>query len=201
MWSGSRRPTTSSLRAWLPPTTSLVERLAALGAPPSALIGVRNAFERRSGHANAPVGPALLGTVFAVIALCGTGVFGASLSHLTATPKLFGDATTLPGGCDDNPSLAHQYLLSITNGYYRSLLGEQLRTPIRRRISPRLRAFRRGLKGTSSASSEGPGTGPCRGAPGGPRRPVARDGGDGQQLPFRTGARGQGAPQYKGWAT
>ncbi len=34
---------------------------------------------------------ALLGTVLAVIALCGTAVFGASLSHLTATPRLYGD--------------------------------------------------------------------------------------------------------------
>jgi hypothetical protein len=33
--------------------------------------------------------------VLAVIALCGTGVFGASLSHLTATPKLFGDPEQL----------------------------------------------------------------------------------------------------------
>jgi ABC-type lipoprotein release transport system permease subunit len=79
-------------RAPPPRPSVLVGHLAALGAPPSALIGVRNAFERRSGQANAPVGPALLGTVFAVVALCGTAVFGASLSHLTATPRLFGDA-------------------------------------------------------------------------------------------------------------
>ena len=65
--------------------------LASIGAPPSALIGVRNALERRSGGANVPVGSALLGTVLAVIALCGTAVFGASLSHLTATPALYGD--------------------------------------------------------------------------------------------------------------
>jgi hypothetical protein len=35
----------------------------------------------------------------------------------------------LPGGCDDNPPRAHRYFLLITNAYYRSLLGEQLRTP------------------------------------------------------------------------
>ena len=38
-----------------------------------------------------PVGSTLLGTVLAVVALCGTAVFGASLSHLTATPRLYGD--------------------------------------------------------------------------------------------------------------
>ncbi len=68
-----------------------VGRLAALGAPPSALIGVRNALERRTGGANAPVGTALLGTVLAVVALCGTLVFGSSLTHLTTTPALYGE--------------------------------------------------------------------------------------------------------------
>ena len=34
---------------------------------------------------------ALVGTVLAVIALCGTAVFGASLSHLTAAPRLYRD--------------------------------------------------------------------------------------------------------------
>ncbi len=59
---------------------------AGLSAP--ALIGVRHALERgRDGH---PVGTALLGTVMAVAALCATGVFGASLTHLIASPELYG---------------------------------------------------------------------------------------------------------------
>jgi hypothetical protein len=69
----------------------MVARLAAMGAPPSALIGIRQALQRRYGGNTVPVGTALLGTVLAVAALCGTGVFGASLSHLTATPTLYGD--------------------------------------------------------------------------------------------------------------
>jgi hypothetical protein len=69
----------------------VVSRLAAAGAPPSMVIGVRHALERRSGNSAVPVGSALLGTVLAVVALCGTAVFGASLSHLTATPRLYGD--------------------------------------------------------------------------------------------------------------
>jgi hypothetical protein len=69
----------------------VVARLTVAGAPPSAVVGVRNALERKTGGSTAPVGSALLGTVLAVIALCGTAVFGASLSHLTATPKLYGD--------------------------------------------------------------------------------------------------------------
>ena len=72
--------------------SAVVTRLVALGAPPSAVIGVRNALERRSGGSTSiPLGSALLGMVLAVIALCGTGVFGASLTHLTATPRLWGD--------------------------------------------------------------------------------------------------------------
>ena len=69
--------------------------LCANGAPPSTVIGIGDALERRSGGANVPVGSALLGTVLAVIALCGTAVFGASLSHLTSTPRLYGDAFQL----------------------------------------------------------------------------------------------------------
>ncbi len=85
-----------------PRPSAVVTRLAALGAPPSAMIGVRNALERRSGGATVPVASALLGTALAVAALCATGVFGASLSNLTATPRLYGDPFQLnisnPGG-------------------------------------------------------------------------------------------------------
>ncbi len=71
--------------------SALVTRLVALGAPPTAVIGVRNALERQSGGSTVPLGSALLGMVLAVIALCATGVFGTSLGHLTATPALWGD--------------------------------------------------------------------------------------------------------------
>jgi FtsX-like permease family len=73
----------------------VVTRLATIGVPPSALMGVRNALQRRGSGANVPIGTAYLGTVLAVAVLCGTAVFGASLSHLTATPSLYGDAYQL----------------------------------------------------------------------------------------------------------
>jgi hypothetical protein len=83
--------------------------LGSVGAPPSMEIGVRNALVRRSGGANVPVGSALLGTVLAVVALCGTAVFGASLTHLTETPKLYGDPFQLnisnPNGGTPDPTL------------------------------------------------------------------------------------------------
>ncbi|HYB88918.1 MAG TPA: ABC transporter permease [Streptosporangiaceae bacterium] len=68
----------------------LVSAVAAAGAPPSALIGVRNALERRRGGQQVPVGTALLGTVLAVAALCATAVFGASQAHLLSSPALYG---------------------------------------------------------------------------------------------------------------
>ena len=71
--------------------SAMVRHLVTLGAPPTAVIGVRQALERRSGGSTVPLGSALLGMVLAVIALCATGVFGASLTNLTATPRLYGD--------------------------------------------------------------------------------------------------------------
>jgi ABC-type lipoprotein release transport system permease subunit len=55
------------------------------------VVGVRNALERKSGRDTIPVWSAVLGVVLGVIALFGTAVFGASLSHLVATPRLYGD--------------------------------------------------------------------------------------------------------------
>jgi hypothetical protein len=77
-------------RVSAPASWAVVTRLAAAGAPPSTLIGVRHALQRRSGGAAVPVGTALLGTALAVTALAGTAVFGASLTHLLGTPSLYG---------------------------------------------------------------------------------------------------------------
>jgi FtsX-like permease family len=68
----------------------LVSAAASAGAPPSALLGIRGALQRRFDGPPAPVGTALLGTVLAVAALCATAVFGGSLTHLLATPALYG---------------------------------------------------------------------------------------------------------------
>ncbi len=93
-------------------SSKVTGHLWSIGAPASVVIGVRNAIERRSGGASVPVGSALLGTVLAVTALCGTAVFGASLTHLTATPELYGDPFQLnisnpnSGGTPD-PALLH----------------------------------------------------------------------------------------------
>ena len=64
--------------------------LSSVGAPVSALIGVRRALERGGGRSAVPMGSALVGGILAVTALSASAVFGASLSHLTATPSLYG---------------------------------------------------------------------------------------------------------------
>ena len=140
-----------------PHPSAVVGHLAATGAPPSAVIGVRNAIERKSGGAPVPVGSALLGTVLAVIALCGTAVFGASLSHLTATPRLYGNTYQLSFGDlntgGPNPavlrSLEHNRAVTgIMQGIglteisvNKVLVGGVAGTPIRGRLSPLCRRW------------------------------------------------------------
>jgi ABC-type lipoprotein release transport system permease subunit len=64
--------------------------LARAGAGASVLVGVRHALERGRGRTSVPVATALVGTAGAVAALVATSVFGASLSTLLSTPRLYG---------------------------------------------------------------------------------------------------------------
>ena len=69
--------------------------LALGGAPPSAVIGIRHALERGREAHPVPAWTALVGTILAMAALAATAVFGASLSHLIASPPLYGDPFTV----------------------------------------------------------------------------------------------------------
>jgi hypothetical protein len=83
------RPRTPGGRG--PARSSAVARAAAVaGAPPGAVIGIRHALELGRGARTIPARTALAGSVAGVAALCATAVFGASLTHLTATPGLYG---------------------------------------------------------------------------------------------------------------
>jgi ABC-type lipoprotein release transport system permease subunit len=100
-------------------SSSIVAKVAATGAPPSAVIGVRHALERGRGAASIPVGTALFGSALAVMALCTTVVFADSLTHLTTTPALYGSnyqvSFSTSNGGPGNPkvsSLEHDH--SIT---------------------------------------------------------------------------------------
>jgi hypothetical protein len=92
-----------------------VALLTGAGASPSALIGVRHALERGRGRSAVPVGSALLGSILAVTALCATVVFGASLTHLTTTPALYGQPFDVWFGINNTGSEAQagQMLSSI----------------------------------------------------------------------------------------
>jgi ABC-type antimicrobial peptide transport system permease subunit len=71
-------------------SSRIVRGLAVSGAPPSILVGSRHALERGRGRSSVPVATALVGMSVAVAALVATTVFGASLSNLLATPRLYG---------------------------------------------------------------------------------------------------------------
>jgi len=62
--------------------------------PATAVLGIRQAMHRGRGASAAPVRAGLAGAVVAVTALCAIAVFGASLSHLLASPELYGDPFT-----------------------------------------------------------------------------------------------------------
>lgn len=70
----------------------VVTALTAAGAPPTAVIGIRRGLERGRGRDALPAWNALVGTCLAVASLAATVVFGASLSRLTTTPRLYGQA-------------------------------------------------------------------------------------------------------------
>jgi hypothetical protein len=117
--------TESSAKVRLVRPSRLVGWLAGAGAPPSVLMGVRRAVERGTGRSAVPVGSAILGTILAVTALCATSVFGASLTHLTTTPTLYGQPfeawLNLNGSpVPPNPTLSHlermRGIAAITGG-------------------------------------------------------------------------------------
>ena len=91
--------------------------LAALGAPPSAVIGIRHALERGRETHPVPAWTALAGTILAVAALAATVVFGASLSHLIASPELYGDPFpvmfTSSGGPQDAQTITGRLLREL----------------------------------------------------------------------------------------
>ncbi|HEY5437347.1 MAG TPA: FtsX-like permease family protein [Acidimicrobiales bacterium] len=86
-------------------SNSTVAIVAKAGAPPSVIVGVRNALDRGRGRASVPVTTALVGSTVAVMALVATTVFGASLTHLVKTPQLYGQNWQLDLGGMTTPQL------------------------------------------------------------------------------------------------
>ncbi|HEY3723982.1 MAG TPA: ABC transporter permease, partial [Acidimicrobiia bacterium] len=69
---------------------TIADRAAEAGLRPPVTSGVRMALEPGRGPSALPVRSAYFGAVFGVIGLTAAIVFGASLAHLDATPKLYG---------------------------------------------------------------------------------------------------------------
>jgi hypothetical protein len=68
----------------------IAARLAAAGAPPSAVTGVGLALDPGVGKVRAGVGGALIGLVVAIAAVAVAVTFGANLLRLVDTPRLYG---------------------------------------------------------------------------------------------------------------
>ena len=64
--------------------------LARLGAPVTAVTGVRLAFDPGQGRTAVPVRSALLGLALSLAAVTAAATFGANLLHLVHTPHLYG---------------------------------------------------------------------------------------------------------------
>jgi ABC-type antimicrobial peptide transport system permease subunit len=70
--------------------STIVEVAARAGLRPSALTGVRMAFQPGKGDAAVPVRSAFLGAVLGVLGVTVVLVFSSSLNHLVETPRLYG---------------------------------------------------------------------------------------------------------------
>ncbi len=68
----------------------LAEAMARAALPPSAFTGTRLALESGSGRTAVPVRSTIIGAVLAVAALAASLSFGASLSNLLDSPRLYG---------------------------------------------------------------------------------------------------------------
>jgi len=75
--------------------SSVAAAAAAAGLPVTAVVGTREALERRAGRRPIPVLATLIGSVVAVMAVAMAVVFGASLTGLLTNPARYGWNWTL----------------------------------------------------------------------------------------------------------
>jgi hypothetical protein len=90
-WRASGRATEPTRATGRPGTSWLVaDRLAAAGAGPATVTGVRMALEPGRSRTAVPVGPALVGAVAGITGVVAVLVFGAGLGRLTTSPARYG---------------------------------------------------------------------------------------------------------------
>ena len=73
-----------------PDGSRIARQLSGIGAPVTAVTGVRLALERGRGRTAVPVLSAILGTGLSVAAVMASLTFGSNLLHLERTPALYG---------------------------------------------------------------------------------------------------------------
>jgi FtsX-like permease family len=89
-------------------TSTIVERAAAAGLRPTATNGLRMAIQSGRGEVRVPVLSSFVGVVFGIAGVTAALVFAASLSHLVASPRIYGwdfdvsnEVGALKGPCAD----------------------------------------------------------------------------------------------------
>ena len=71
-------------------SSTLADRAARAGLPPSSVAGLRMALEQGRGLRAVPVRTSLVGVTAGIVALTAAVTFGASLDRLLGTPRLYG---------------------------------------------------------------------------------------------------------------
>jgi ABC-type lipoprotein release transport system permease subunit len=104
-----------------------VSSLARLGLPPTIVAGARMALEPGRGRTAVPVRTTLAGVTLGLAALAGALTFGASLTHLLDTPRLYGwnwDEVVTTYGADPNPDLdPHREAIAAVRGIESASIG------------------------------------------------------------------------------
>jgi hypothetical protein len=95
----------------------VTQAAAAAGLSATAVLGIRQGLSRGRGPSATPVGAGLAGAVAAVAALSAIAVFGASLSHLLASPELYGDAFTAYVNVNGTGAPPEQPVLQLLENY------------------------------------------------------------------------------------
>ncbi len=119
---------TQSGRASAAQPLGILSWLATAGAPASVLVGARSALERGRGREAISTVTVFAGTILGTAALAGSIVFGASLTHLLSTPRLYGVRYDFQISSDNLPVTAvlrallrDRQVSAITSGIYEPL--------------------------------------------------------------------------------
>ena len=103
-WRASNSSVDRYASAALPRRTSRATRgVANAGAPPSVAIGVGYAVDPGRGRTAVPVRSAIIVTILAMSALAAAITFGANLSRLVHTPRLYGQSWDVTADAQFSP--------------------------------------------------------------------------------------------------